>query len=63
MIQGRITASHVGVGVNGPVYDKRTCIRCGMERSTSARSDRSKPFMCGDCKSVDKAMAKRLGLK
>lgn len=58
---GRITASHVGVyrTENG---GKRTCLRCGGERATNGRTPASKPFMCSDCKSIDRAWARRLGI-
>jgi hypothetical protein len=62
MIAGRITASHVGVGTAPRTQEKRMCFRCGCERSINGRQDPTKPFMCGDCKSVDPAMARRLGI-
>jgi hypothetical protein len=57
----RITATHVG-GPGPEQPAKRICKRCGVERSVSHKNDRGKPYMCMDCKSVDPAMARRLGL-
>jgi hypothetical protein len=60
MAYNPITATHVGNGQNlGP--SKRICKRCGMER-TVKRANSPTVYMCWDCKTVDPAMARRLGL-
>jgi hypothetical protein len=61
VIQGRITASHVG-RERVPNSERRTCFRCGCERAINGRQPKGKAFLCGDCKSVDRALARRLGL-
>lgn len=59
--RGRLSASHVG---RAPTQDsnKRTCYRCGISKHANGRVDKNKPYLCGDCKVVDKALAVRLGL-
>lgn len=59
----RITASQMGAISRTVGSEKRICFRCGCERAVNGRQDPTKPFMCGDCKSVDHAMARRLGLR
>lgn len=58
---GRITASHVGTSPTQD-YNKRTCYRCGISKHANGRVDRTKPYLCLDCKIVDRPLAVRLGL-
>lgn len=59
----RITASHVGVTGTAQSNDKRMCLRCGIEKQVSTRRvSPGAPFMCGDCKYIDRAWARRLGI-
>lgn len=57
----RITAAHVGTHPV-PNSNKRTCFRCGIEKHANGRIDKNKPYLCGDCKVVDRGLAVRLGL-
>lgn len=58
-----ITASRVGATGAPPTSTSRRCARCGGDRTINGRTKPGKAFMCGDCKLVDPAMAKRLGLR
>lgn len=57
----RVTASHVGTAPVQP-SNKRTCYRCGISKHANGRIDKNKPYLCGDCKVVDRGLAVRLGL-
>lgn len=56
---GRILASHVGT-ISGKNNAKVICKRCGRENQAGGRT--TNPYMCGDCKLVDRPMAVRLGI-
>jgi hypothetical protein len=60
--EGSVGATRVGVHVTPGYQPKRTCYRCGRECKVSGRTPKDKPYMCGDCKGVDHAMARRLGI-
>lgn len=57
-----VLGSMVGASTEVPTFDHRTCSRCGIRKNVNSRNRRDLPYMCGDCKIVDKAMARRLGL-
>jgi predicted nucleic acid-binding Zn ribbon protein len=60
----RIPASRVGSGVQPLQHDKRICTRCGRECNVNGNPiNKTRRHMCTDCRSVDRAMALRLGYK
>jgi hypothetical protein len=56
-----ITASRVGATASPESQQFRICARCGCRRNVNKRQPKDKAYMCGDCKSVDRAMAVRIG--
>lgn len=62
MYRRAITASHVGVAPSREGVQFRICARCGARKNVNKRNPKDRPYMCGDCKWVDPAMARRLGL-
>lgn len=59
MAERRMTASHVGRYVPRGGLTKRPCDRCGFETHTNSRTDWSKTYLCGPCKSVDPQFGSR----